>query len=166
MVSEAPFYFAWGLLAEEPFRSFESFESFGRTKGTQRTKRTLPLGIGARETTGMFKLVGRLATAHPWMICAAWLLAGGAITAFAPAWNSKAQDDDIRFLPDRCPSVRGYHLLEKAFRKEIYDSRVIFAVERSDRRLADADYALVDSLVEDLQHLREDDANLKIGQIA
>ena len=80
----------------------------------------------------MFKLVGRLATAHPWMICAAWLLAGGAISALAPRWDSKAQDDDIRFLPDRCPSVRGYHLLEKAFPKDISQSRAIFAVERAD----------------------------------
>src|SRR5439155_15030950 len=119
----------------------------------------------ARETPGMFKLVGRLATAHPWMICAAWLLAGGAISALAPAWDSKAQDDDIRFLPDRCPSVRGYHLLEKAFPKDISQSRVIFAVERGDGPLTDADFKLVDGFVNDLNQLRQNAPELQIGQV-
>jgi putative drug exporter of the RND superfamily len=114
---------------------------------------------------GMFKLVGRLATAHPWMICAAWLLAGGALSALAPAWDSKAQDDDIRFLPDRCPSVRGYHLLEKAFPKDISQSRAIFAVERSDAALTDADFKLVDDFVGDLNQLRKNEPELQIGQV-
>jgi RND superfamily putative drug exporter len=113
----------------------------------------------------MFKLLGRLATAHPWMICAAWLFAGAAITALAPAWDSKAQDDDIRFLPDRCPSVRGYHLLEKAFPKDISQSRAIFAVERANGPLTDADFKLVDAFVGDLNQLRKDEPDLQIGQV-
>jgi RND superfamily putative drug exporter len=113
----------------------------------------------------MFKLVGRLATAHPWMICAAWLLAGGAVTALAPAWDSKAQDDDIRFLPDRCPSVRGYHLLEKAFPKDVSQSRAIFAVERADGPLSDADFKLVDAFVGDLNQLRKNEPELQISQV-
>jgi RND superfamily putative drug exporter len=99
------------------------------------------------------------------MICAAWLLAGGAITALAPAWDSKAQDDDIRFLPDRCPSVRGYHLLERAFPKDISQSRAIFAVERQDGPLTDADFQLVDNFVGDLNQLHKNEPELQIGQI-
>jgi RND superfamily putative drug exporter len=113
----------------------------------------------------MFHSVGRLATAHPWIVCAAWFLAGGAITALAPAWDSKAQDDDIRFLPDRCPSVRGYHLLEKSFPKDISQCRAIFAVEREDGPLTDADFKLVDGFVNDLNELRGKEPDLQIGQI-
>jgi len=113
----------------------------------------------------MFKLVGRLATTHPWIVCATWLLAGVAISALAPAWDSKAQDDDIRFLPDRCPSVRGYHLLEKSFPKDISQCRAIFAVERQGDPLTDADFKLVDGLVEDLNHLRAKEPELQICQI-
>src|SRR5260370_13335719 len=113
----------------------------------------------------MFHSVGRLATAHPWMVGAAWFLAGGAITALAPAWDSKAQDDDIRFLPERCPSVRGYHLLEKSFPKDISQSRAIFAVEREDGPLTDADFKLVDGFVADLNDLRTREPDLLIGQI-
>jgi len=113
----------------------------------------------------MFHSVGRLATAHPWIVCAAWFLAGGAITALAPAWDSKAQDDDIRFLPERCPSVRGYHLLEKSFPKDISQSRAIFAVEREDGALTDADFKLVDGFVADLNDLRTREPDLQIGQV-
>ncbi len=113
----------------------------------------------------MFKLVGRLATTHPWIVCAAWLLAGGAVTALAPAWDSKAQDDDIRFLPDRCPSVRGYHLLEKSFPKDISQSRAIFAVERDGGPLTGSDFKLVDGIVNDLNELRAKEPELQIGQI-
>jgi RND superfamily putative drug exporter len=113
----------------------------------------------------MFKLVGRLATTHPWIICAAWLSAGVALSALAPAWDSKAQDDDIRFLPERCPSVRGYHLLEKSFPKDISQSRAIFAVERQDGSLTDTDFKLVVGFVQDLNDLRVNEPELQIGQI-
>jgi RND superfamily putative drug exporter len=113
----------------------------------------------------MFKLVGRLATTHPWIVCAAWLLAGVAVSALAPAWDSKAQDDDIRFLPERCPSVRGYHLLEKSFPKDISQSRAIFAVERDGGPLTDSDFKLVDGIVNDLNELRAKEPELQIGQI-
>lgn len=114
----------------------------------------------------MFKFLGRLTATHPWLVCFAWVVGGAFLAAVAPQWDSKAQDDDIRFLPDRCASVRGYHLLEKAFPKDICQSRVIFAVERGDRRLSDADYALVDSLVQELRELRKEDEKLQIGDIA
>ncbi len=113
----------------------------------------------------MFKALGRLATTHPWMICAAWLLAGGLLTLAAPAWDTRAQDDDIRFLPARCPSVRGYHLLEKSFPQDVFASRAIFAVERSNGPLGDADFKLVDGFVSDLKQLKNEEPDLHIGSI-
>ena len=62
----------------------------------------------------------------------AWLALAVGLTLAAPTGTAAAQDDDIRFLPARCASVRGYHLLEQAFPQDVFASRVIFAVERPD----------------------------------
>ena len=40
----------------------------------------------------MFKALGRLAAAHPWLICVAWLLAGAAVGLVAPAWDERVQE--------------------------------------------------------------------------
>ena len=111
----------------------------------------------------MFDRLGRFTTSRPWAICAAWLLAGVVLTAVAPDWDTKTQDDDIRFLPERCPSVRGYHLLEKAFPQDIFASRAIFAVERDNGPLTNADFALVDRFIEALKTLKEEEPSLQIG---
>ena len=63
------------------------------------------------------------------MVCASWLVAAVGLFYAAPAWDTKAQDDDIRFLPDRCASVRGYHLLEKAFPQDVFASKAVFVIE-------------------------------------
>jgi RND superfamily putative drug exporter len=123
----------------------------------------------------MFKLLGRWAAEHPWLICTAWLLLGAGVGVLAPSWNTHAQDDDIRFLPERCASVRGYRLLEEAFPQDVFASRVVFALERQGPAivrtghgpggLTDADLALADEMVADLQRLREEDPSLQIGRI-
>src|SRR5947209_6694323 len=114
----------------------------------------------------MFKFLGRLAATHPWLICAAWVLAGVAVALAAPPWDNQAQDDDIRFLPARCPSVRGYQLLEQAFPQDVFASRILFAVERRDGPLSEADLALVDDMVSDLEKLRQNEPDLQIHRIA
>src|SRR4051794_9190694 len=98
---------------------------------------------------GMFTYLGRFTTSHPWLVCAAWVLIAAGVAAVAPSWDGRAQDDDVRFLPARCPSVRGYHLLEEAFPQDVFASRVIFAVERAPR-LTEGDLALVEDVVGDL----------------
>ena len=114
----------------------------------------------------MFKLLGRFTAKHAWKICAAWLVAGAALALIAPAWDTKAQDDDIRFLPDRCDSVRGYHLLAQAFPQDVFASRAIFCVERPDGGpLGDAEFALVDQLVADFNQLREAEPGLQLGRV-
>jgi RND superfamily putative drug exporter len=113
----------------------------------------------------MFKSLGRYAVRHPWSICLAWALAGLIVTLVAPAWNTRAQDDDIRFLPARCDSVRGYRLLEQAFPQDVFASNLLFAVERPDQALTDADLVLVDELVSDLNELRNGEPRLSINRV-
>ena len=113
----------------------------------------------------MYKKIGRFTVSYPWLVCAAWLVAGGILTAIAPAWDSTTQDDDIRFLPGRCASVRGHALLEQAFPKEVYASKGIFAVERPDGKLRPEDFEVVDRLSAELVKLRSEEAGLQIGTI-
>src|SRR5262245_20528062 len=110
----------------------------------------------------MFHHLGRLSAAHAGKIGAAWLLTALVLTLVAPAWEAKTQDDDIRFLPDRCPSVRGYHLLAQAFPQDVFASRLLFAVERADRPLAADDFKLVDGFVADLNELRRSEPELRL----
>jgi RND superfamily putative drug exporter len=114
----------------------------------------------------MFKHLGRFAAAHPWLLCAAWVLVAGLVGLLAPAWDGNAQDDDIRFLPDRCDSVKGYQLLQQAFPQDVFASRLLFTVERADAVLSSADLALVDTLVADLNRLRQEEPSLQIARIA
>ncbi|MGF1583138.1 MAG: MMPL family transporter [Gemmataceae bacterium] len=113
----------------------------------------------------MFRHLGRFCTSYPWIICVAWLLAGIALTLYAPSWDARTQDDDVRFLPDRYTSVRAYQILEKAFPSDVYASRLIFVVEREDEPLTSQDLRLVDQLTNDLHRLKADSPNLKIGAI-
>jgi RND superfamily putative drug exporter len=113
----------------------------------------------------MFRHLGRLAVNHSGKVCAAWLIGGLLLTWAAPAWDSRAQDDDINFLPPRCASVRGYHLLAQAFPHDVFASRLLFAIEHPDRALSPADFALVDRLTADLVELRSREPGLQIGGI-
>jgi RND superfamily putative drug exporter len=114
----------------------------------------------------MFHRLGRLTTDHPAGVCVTWIVAAIGLTLLAPDWDSKAQDDDIHFLPARCASVRGYQLLEKAFPQDIFASRAIFALERAAGPLTAADFAQVDQLVADLDLVRRLEPDLRIGNIS
>src|SRR5262249_27545046 len=104
----------------------------------------------------MFEFLGTLTARRPWAVCAGRLLAALTLTPPAPAWDRRAQDDDIRFLPADCASVRGYRLLEEAFPQDVFASRVIFAFERpTGEPIGDDDLALVEEVVADLEGLRE-----------
>jgi RND superfamily putative drug exporter len=109
----------------------------------------------------MFHALGRLAARHPWPVCAAWLLAGLAAALLAPSWDGNAQDDDVRFLPARCESVRGYQLLGEAFPQDVFASRIVFALERPGG-LSDADLKVVDGLAAAVDRLRADEPALQI----
>lgn len=113
----------------------------------------------------MYKKIGRFTVSHPWLVVVAWLIAGGVLTGIAPTWDSKTQDDDIRFLPGRCPSVRGYQMLESAFPKEVFASKGIFAVERPNGKLDLDDFQLVNQMVTELVKMREEETGLQIGNI-
>jgi RND superfamily putative drug exporter len=113
----------------------------------------------------MFKYLGRVTATHPWLICLAWLVVAGVVGVVAPKWDERAADDDIRFLPARCDSVKGHQLLEQAFPQDVFASRLILAIERTEAPLTAADFALVDRFAADLQRLRQDDPSLQIARI-
>ncbi len=113
----------------------------------------------------MFHRLGRLTATYPWTTCVIWLLFGAVLTLIAPRWDTRCQDDDVRFIPERCTSVRAYQLLEKAFPQEVTASNLVFVVERDKIPLSDADYALVDGIAADLEKLRREAPELNIGRI-
>jgi RND superfamily putative drug exporter len=113
----------------------------------------------------MCKYLGRFTATHPWLVCLAWLVVAVVVGAVAPRWDDRATDDDIRFLPARCDSVKGHRLLEQAFPQDVFASRLIVAVERAGSSLTPADFTLVDGLVSDLQRLRQDEPGLQLGRI-
>src|SRR5437764_9510651 len=113
----------------------------------------------------MFYRLGHFAAYQSWIVCAAWLIIGVVLTVVAPAWDAQAQDDDVRFVPDRFTSVRAYQIMEKAFPQDVSASQIIFAFERADAPLTDADFACVDALVRDLEKLRKDAPELKLGTV-
>jgi RND superfamily putative drug exporter len=110
----------------------------------------------------MFHSLGRFASQHPWKILCAWIIAAAALTVVAPDWKSQSQDDDIRLLPERYPSVRAHRLLEQSFPTEVFASRAIFALERESAPLSAADFELVDHLVTRLEQFRQTHPNLPI----
>src|SRR3954452_7719674 len=113
----------------------------------------------------MFHRLGRFSATHSWAICLTWLALGAGLTLLAPHWDTRAQDDDSRFVPDRFTSVRAYQLLREAFPQDVFASRIVFALERTDGPLTDADFAAVDGLVQDLEKLRTDAPELQFGKI-
>jgi RND superfamily putative drug exporter len=114
----------------------------------------------------MFKHLGRFAATHAGVICAAWVLVAVAAALVAPAGDGRVQDDDIRFLPERCDSVRGYHLLEQAFPKDVFASRIILALERTNTPLGAEDVALASGIAEDIAALAQEDSSLQIGRVS
>jgi len=113
----------------------------------------------------MFHRLGRLTTSRPWLVCAAWLVAGLVLTLFAPRWDARTVDDDINFLPARCDSVRGYQLLKQAFPQDVFASRAILVAERADRPLDSADFAIIDRAVDAVNGLRQSEPDLQIGRV-
>ncbi len=113
----------------------------------------------------MFHTVGRWTARFPWVICLAWMALGAALSLKAPNWDNQTQDDDVRFVPDRFTSVRAHQLISQAFPQDVSASRAVFAVERLEGPLTEADLALVDEIVSDLEQLRGQEPALKINKI-
>src|SRR5262245_9543834 len=113
----------------------------------------------------MFHSLGRFSSTHSWAVCLAWLVVGVVLALVAPRWDTRTQDDDVRFVPERFTSVRAYQLLEKAFPQDVCASKLVFAVERDDAPLDEADLQLVDQLVQQLERLRQEAPALKIARL-
>jgi RND superfamily putative drug exporter len=113
----------------------------------------------------MFQRLGHFTVRYPWLICALWLTAGVGLALIAPAWDTRTQDDDVRFVPDRFTSVRAHQLLEQAFPDEVSASNLILAIEREDASLTPADFELVQRIIGALEKLRQEAPELKLGKI-
>ena len=113
----------------------------------------------------MFQRLGHLTIHHPWAICVLWATAGIGLTLVAPSWDSRAVDDDINFLPQRCDSVRGHRLLSEAFPEDVFASRAVLAFERSEQALQTNDFVLINRCVAALNQLRQDEPTLKLGRV-
>jgi RND superfamily putative drug exporter len=113
----------------------------------------------------MFHRLGRLVTSHPWWICAAWIALGAGLMAVAPRGRNLTQDDDIRFLPATCPSVRGYLTLERAFPQDVFASRAVLVLERSAGELTNEDFALADRIAGTIERLRRAEPELQINGV-
>jgi RND superfamily putative drug exporter len=113
----------------------------------------------------MFDRLGRLVVAHPRWICAAWMALAAVMTAVAPPWQSKSTDDDIRFMPETCPSVRGYQVLEQFFPQDVFASRAVFVIERDGGDLTQNDFDLADRIVSNIGALRRAEPELQINGI-
>jgi RND superfamily putative drug exporter len=113
----------------------------------------------------MFHRLGRFSASYPWHVCLAWLALASGLALVAPQWDAQAEDDDICFVPERFTSVRAYHLLQEAFPRDVFASRIVFAAERDDGPLTDADFKIVQDIVADLEALRDEAPELKLGKI-
>jgi RND superfamily putative drug exporter len=112
----------------------------------------------------MFHTVGRWTARFPWAIGFGWLLLGTFLSLIAPNWDNQAQDDDVRFVPERFTSVRAHQLMAEAFPQDVSACRAVFALERAEG-LTEADFDLVDEIASNLEQLRKEDPSLKIIKV-
>jgi len=113
----------------------------------------------------MFERIGRIAATYPKTICLVWILLGVTLSLVAPHWDTRTHDDDVRFIPERFTSVRAHLILEKAFPQDVVASRIVFVLEREEEALSPADFLVVDALVQDVEQLRRDAPELKLGKV-
>ena len=113
----------------------------------------------------MFERLGQFVSGRPWTILAAWLALAVTLRAFAPDWQTQAQDDDVRFLPAESPVLRGLTLLEESFPSEAYSSRAVLVFSREDGTLTNRDYDAIDAVDRAIGRLKSDAPDLPIGAI-
>ncbi len=113
----------------------------------------------------MFHSLGRFTSRNAWVVCLGWVVAGLLLTLAAPRWDTRTEDDDIRFIPERCTSVRAHRLMAQAFPQEVSASKLVFALERADGPLAEGDFKFADQLIHQLSKLALEAPELKIGKL-
>ena len=113
----------------------------------------------------MFRFIGRLTSYHPWAFVCGWIVIAVFVGVVAPNWDRNSQDDDIRALPEYCPSVKGYKLLEEAFPGDVFASNLVLAFERIDSPLDEDDFKAIDAIRDALEKLRHDEPSLAIQAI-
>src|SRR5689334_1622319 len=99
----------------------------------------------------MFARLGKLVTAHPWRVLAAWVAAVAVIVPLAPSLASVSSSDQASFLPGTYESAKAQKLADRVFPKAS-GATALFVVKRADgARLAPADTAKVSGLAQRLE---------------
>ncbi len=118
-----------------------------------------------RLSNSFFAFLGRTVTRYPWYFVGGWVLLLGIVVWASPGWQEGCQDDDIRFMPERCLSVRGYDLLQRAFPREVYGSRLIVCMERQGTPLVEEDDQCFHRLHQEIEALRHEQPQLGIRHV-
>src|SRR5262249_5985399 len=79
----------------------------------------------------MFARLGKIVTAHPWRVIAAWIAAVAVIVPLAPSLASVSSSDQTSFLPSSYESAKAQQLADKLFPKTA-GATAVFVVERAD----------------------------------
>jgi RND superfamily putative drug exporter len=97
----------------------------------------------------MFRLVGRLASRHPWYVLAGWLVVAVVVIASAP--KLAATSDQSEFLPSHYESIRAATLQERAFPSQTSPGAIMVFDRADGDPLTDEDSADVERIVQTLE---------------
>jgi RND superfamily putative drug exporter len=97
----------------------------------------------------MFRLVGRLASRHPWYVLAGWLVVAVIVIATAPKLS--ATSDQSEFLPSHYESIRAATVQERAFPSQTSPGAILVFDRADGGPLTEEDSADVEQIVAALE---------------
>lgn len=109
----------------------------------------------------MFQSLGQYVTRFWPLILVGWVGLFIVAVVTMPSWEKIAPDGELMHLPADMPTRRGGHLLDRAFPRDISDSRVVLVVHRPEEPLQPRDKQFVRGpLVQGLRQVAEDHGGL------
>jgi RND superfamily putative drug exporter len=92
----------------------------------------------------MFRAIGRMATRHPWLVIAAWVVISVLVVLTAPKLS--ATSDQSEFLPSHYESIKAATLQQKAFPQQVAPAAILVFDRKDGDPLTAADSAKVQSV--------------------
>ena len=92
----------------------------------------------------MFRAIGRMATRHPWLVIAAWVVISVLIVLTAPKLS--ATSDQSEFLPSHYESIKAATLQQKAFPQQVAPAAILVFDRKDGKPLTAVDSAKVQSV--------------------